>query len=288
MQQNRLSTNNYQLDSYSTLICAKYLKTETDFINIICVCKKFKETTEKLRFNPIPTKSLKLFPKIQTQYLYSEKDKKLKGINNYEIWYTVTYDQYLEFKKKEVKCHNITYTTDDIIKYGEKIPILVNSLAPGCFFDFYELPSITLPSSITSLGNDCFKQCSSLESIDLPSTIKSFGNSCFLNCIFLQSINLPPSLQSLGCACFYGCMSLKLIDIPSTITSLGDECFKYCRSLKLVNLQTTITSLGNCCFYGCSNLETINGVKKLKIGKYCFKECNKLINKPTNSSCVIS
>ncbi|KAL7712297.1 Leucine rich repeat containing protein BspA family protein [Entamoeba marina] len=99
--------NNKQLDSYSLLITSKYFKTPQDYINIICVNSKFKETTEKLRFNPIPIESLKLFPKIQTQYLYSENDVKIDGIDNYEIWYKVTYDQYLEFKKDNVEYHDV-------------------------------------------------------------------------------------------------------------------------------------------------------------------------------------
>ncbi|KAL7712155.1 F-box and FNIP repeat-containing protein [Entamoeba marina] len=90
-----------QLDSYSLLICSKYFKTTNDFINVMCVCKKFKETTEKLRFNPISITSLKLFPMIQTQYLYIPIDKIIEGIDNYEIWYTIDYEQYLKYKTKK-------------------------------------------------------------------------------------------------------------------------------------------------------------------------------------------
>ncbi|KAL7721461.1 Leucine rich repeat containing protein BspA family protein [Entamoeba marina] len=98
--------NNKQLDSYSVLIVSKYLLSSHDYINVICVCKKFQETTEKLRFNPIPIPSLKLFPKIQTQHIYNENDSKIEGIDNYEIWYKITYDQYLQFKKNNIKCYH--------------------------------------------------------------------------------------------------------------------------------------------------------------------------------------
>ncbi|KAL7714416.1 Leucine rich repeat protein bspa family [Entamoeba marina] len=151
-----------QLDSYSMLLCSKFLKILNDFINIICVCKKFQETTEKLRFNPISIKSLKLFPKIQTQHLYNEDDIKINGIDKYEIWYKVNYDDYLKCKEN-IKCHNVIYTREDRNRYENEIP-----------------------NEVTIISSDCFTYCSSLRSINLPSTLKSLGERCFMNCQLSQ------------------------------------------------------------------------------------------------------
>ena len=50
-----------QLDVFSMQIVANYLKKETDFENIIQVCKKFEFLLDRMRINPIQiTKSNKL------------------------------------------------------------------------------------------------------------------------------------------------------------------------------------------------------------------------------------
>ncbi|KAL7719710.1 Leucine rich repeat containing protein BspA family protein [Entamoeba marina] len=97
--QHTLHTSKNTLDSYSLLIVSKYFESKEDFMNVICVNSKFKQTTEKLRYNPISIISLKLFPKIQTQYLYDENDMKIKGITNYEIWYKIDYEKIFKFKQ---------------------------------------------------------------------------------------------------------------------------------------------------------------------------------------------
>ncbi|KAL7721445.1 Leucine rich repeat containing protein BspA family protein [Entamoeba marina] len=269
-----------QLDSYSMLIVSKYLKTKEDFINSICVCNKFKKkkTTEKLRFNPIPITSLKLFPNIQTQYLYNNNDIKIDGIDNYEICYTVTYDQYLKFKEENIKYHNVVYTHDNRLDYGDNIPEGATIIGQSCFYDCLLLEIVNLPLSLTSLSDRCFCNCSSLKSITLPSSLLSLSDICFCNCSSLKSINLSSKLTSLGNNCFYGCSSLKLINFSSRLTMLSSGCFLYCISLTSINIPSSIISLGDSCFKCCTSLEEINGMENLKIGYKCFYKCNKLKN----------
>ncbi|KAL7718469.1 Leucine rich repeat containing protein BspA family protein [Entamoeba marina] len=243
-----------KLDSYSMLIVSKYLKTKNDFINLICVCKKFKETTEKLRFNPISIKSLKLFPNIQTQYLYNEDDIKIEGIDNYEISYRVNYDQ---------------------LDYDNNIPegaTIIDDIFFVCDYDI--------------VGNMEFYEIQLI----IPITIKELGYACFSNCFLLTSNTLPSSLTSLGNDCFYGCSLLKSINLPSRLISLSSRCFSYCSSLISINIPSTVTSLGDRCFKCCSCLKKINGMENLKIRYKCFYKCDKLKNNPTNSNyhCVIS
>ena len=91
-----------QLDSYSILIVANYLKKKEDYLNIIQVCKKFKKTLKKFRYNPIPVTNIKLFPLIQTQYLYSENEKFIPEVKLYKICYPISYSEYLEYQQKEI------------------------------------------------------------------------------------------------------------------------------------------------------------------------------------------
>ncbi|KAL7717255.1 Leucine rich repeat protein [Entamoeba marina] len=225
------NNNTKQLDSYSALISSKYFETSQDYINLICVNSKFKETTEKLRFNPIPIKSLKLFPKIQTQYLYSDQDTKIEGIDDYEIWYKVNYDQYLKYKQDNIKFKYIVYTRKNRFQYGDTIPEQVNILGLKCFSS----------SSVISQNASKIKEidiptkfCHSLQSITLPPTLTSLGNYCFCNCFSLKTIILPPTIKSLSGGCFSGCSSLTSINLPSSLTQFGKGCFFKCDQLKKI------------------------------------------------------
>ncbi|KAL7714421.1 hypothetical protein QTN25_008077 [Entamoeba marina] len=283
MQQNLISSSNKQLDSYSVLISSKYFRTEQDFINLICVNSKFKETTEKLRFNPIPIKSTKLFPKIQTQYLYDKNDTKMEGIDNYEIWYTINYDEYLKYKENNIIFHNIIYTEDNMEQYGKEIPNVVTILGDKCFNNCKSLTSITLPSSLTSLEITLpskilfvFLNCESLTSINLPSTLQTLGN-WFMNCPNLKLINLPSILSSISIDFFINRSKLTYIDIPTTITSLDDNCFSICESLQSIILPSSIKSLGIGCFSGCKSLKSIELPSTIKcISSSCFDRCTSL------------
>ncbi|KAL7718075.1 Leucine rich repeat protein bspa family [Entamoeba marina] len=280
--------NNKQLDSYSVLITSKYLMKMNDFINLICVCKKFKETTEKLRFNPIPITSLKLFPKIQTQYVYDECDAIIEEIDNYEIWYKLDYNKYLECKIDNIKFHNVIYTHDNRLKYGDKIPNEINILGECCYGckDIYleddssNIKEIIIPTSIVSLSKFCFSNCDKLISIKLPTSLTSMGYGCFSDCWSLTSIILPPLLKTLKNWSFSDCSSLQSINLSSTLTSMGDGCFLGCEKLTSINLPTTLTSISYSCFSGCISLTLINLPSSIKeFGVSCFTGCDKLHGK---------
>ncbi|KAL7714308.1 Leucine rich repeat containing protein BspA family protein [Entamoeba marina] len=257
--------NKKQLDSYSILICSKYFTKEQDFINIICVNSKFQETTEKLRFNPIPIKSLTLFPKIQTQYLYDESDMKIVGVDNYEILYEVNYDQCFKFKGDNIKYRHVIYTCDNRLKYGDTIPINITDLGDNCFSDCASLLSINLSTTITKLGHRSFNNCTSLISITLPSTITSLNYYCFENCSSLTSIDLPPTLTELSYGCFTNCRSLKFVNLPPKLNILRDWCFMRCSSLTSIDLPSSLKEFGESCFYDCSQLKRI-----ISVPKHCF------------------
>ena len=54
------------------MIVGKYLMEECDYINLVKVCKKYKELLLMYKFNPIS--NCDLFPNIQTQHFYSYAD----------------------------------------------------------------------------------------------------------------------------------------------------------------------------------------------------------------------
>ncbi|KAL7714050.1 Leucine rich repeat containing protein BspA family protein [Entamoeba marina] len=240
MQPNHLAYNKNTLDTYSLLIVSKYFKKEQDYINVICVCKKFKETTEKLRYNPIPITSLKLFPKIQTQYLYYEYEKMIDGIDNYEIWYEVDYSKYLDYEHDNIKCRYVKFTSKNKQEYGPYIPEGVTMLAEYGFTGSFDRSpdTVTIPNYVTSIGKGCFFGCSELKSIQLPNNLTILNDSCFSDCCSLKTINIESKIQSIGNDCFNNCSQLQTITIPSSVTKIGIDCFVKCESLTNLQLNT--------------------------------------------------
>ncbi|KAL7712931.1 hypothetical protein QTN25_009415 [Entamoeba marina] len=265
--------NNKQLDSYSLLIVSKYFESTQDYINIICVCKKFKETTEKLRYNPIPITSLKLFPKIQTQYLYTKSDIKIEGIDSYEKWYEVNYDELFNTQEENTKYHHIICTSSVREYYGDTIPKEVNILGDFCF-DSANIRTITIPNQVTSLRKCCFCVCSELTNVVLSSHLTSINYYCFGYCYSIASITLPQSLVSIHNFAFTCCSSLKAIEIPDSVTEVGIGVFQKCQSLQSIKLPSSLVKLNNFTFSECQSLKDITLPTDLTyIGEYCFCGC---------------
>ncbi|KAL7720711.1 hypothetical protein QTN25_001935 [Entamoeba marina] len=278
MHRNSSLANCKRLDSYSMLICSKYLKKEDDYINIICVCKKFKETTEKLRYNPIPINSLKLFPKIQTQYLYSSYDVKITGMHKYKVNYDANYNEYLNYKKVGIKCQHIKYTQENRWKYGDNIPNEVNILDTNCY-NSLKIKAITIPNGITSIRDNCFEMCK-LTNVVLPIKLTKINDYCFRSCFSLISITIPSLIQSIGNGCFWGCHSLQAIEIPQSTTRLGCCCFSHCIRIATITLPSSLKHIGKECFSYCRILTSVQGNIRLKIDDTWFEHCDKLKTKP--------
>ncbi|KAL7717779.1 Leucine rich repeat containing protein BspA family protein [Entamoeba marina] len=225
-----------QVDSYLMLIMSKYFITSQNFINITCVNSKFKETTKKLRFNPIQIKSLKLFPTIQTRYWYNENDTKIEGIDDYELLYEIDCDENLKYKENNIKCHVVVFTENNRKKYGNHIHGGITVLGKR----------FILPLSLTSLCNECFHWCEALTSI---------GIGCFSNCISLKPITIPSSITTLSDECFSECLSLTSINLPSPLKELGKYCFMDCINLELI-LGVEKLRIGLGCFDGCGKLRS--------------------------------
>ncbi|KAL7717901.1 hypothetical protein QTN25_004604 [Entamoeba marina] len=267
------SINSKQIDSYSMLIISKYFNSKEDYINVICVNSKFKETTEKLRYNPIPTKSLKLFPNIQTQYLYNEDDIKINGIDLYKVLYDIECYAYLNIQRNNEEYCNIKFSQQSIHQGGYIIPDYVKKIVPKCFFGC-GIKTMRMPSLITSIPDNCFEDCYYLTDIELPKNLLTLGNHCFMNCKRLRSINIPSIVQSFGSNCFSCCYDLSVINIPNSLTYIGSYCFYQCRSIQSIVIPTTINVLEAYTFYNCKSLTSIELPTSLNIIKEnCFYLC---------------
>ncbi|KAL7717572.1 Leucine rich repeat containing protein BspA family protein [Entamoeba marina] len=298
------SSNVHTLDSYSILIVSKYFQTANDYLNIICVCKKFKETTEKLRYNPISITSLKLFPKLETHCLYSKNEDQIQDerIVKYELWYPVNFKECLIINDTNVIYHHICYTRKNGIEYYEStvpegiteigkefyslkqireisIPTSVNKLGSSCCFQCSLLTSITIPPSIQKIPSNCFQSCYNLRKIELPNSITSLGISSFYECKSLTSVTIPLAVQSIPSKCFENCYSLQSVKLPNDLTSFDDYCFYKCYSLTHIIIPTLIQSIPCGCFQHCSRLKSVELPNSLtSLVECCFESCKSLTN----------
>ncbi|BFU24699.1 Leucine rich repeats (6 copies), putative [Entamoeba histolytica] len=198
-----------QLGYNEIMIVSKYFEDINDFINLEIGIKRFRGNMERFHFNPIPLNeySRKLFPNIETFHIYNEKDEVFKDgkIFKYVIWYKVNYSRYLEENEETNECKNIEYTKYDREKYGNTIPIEVNSLGDYCFYLCNDIQEINIPTNVSKIGNGCFYGCSSLTTINIPTSVSKIGYSCFEECKSLTSIEIPSTITSFGNGCFYQC-----------------------------------------------------------------------------------
>ncbi|KAL7714341.1 Leucine rich repeat containing protein BspA family protein [Entamoeba marina] len=294
-----------QLDSYSMMITSKYFETPQDYINMICVNSKFKETLDKFHFNPISVEDTKLFPGMETQHLYNKGDIIIYNMHHYIIWYEVIYT------KNMINNNNYTYknaritdafigseitkvvipnniqeiATCSLIYSKQKqitsiiIPTNVKRIGGHCFTDLPNLKSVTIPSSVYYMGDDCFNKCENLTTIitDAKYFIPniSYGISTIMKKQNVQCKNIEYVFSD-----FYKknplLKKVTSFSFPSEVKSIGNYLFFNKTDLTSITFPA-LTSFGNYSFSGCYNLPTITlPTTLIKIGEFCFYLCTSL------------
>ncbi|GAB1221156.1 hypothetical protein ENUP19_0068G0007 [Entamoeba nuttalli] len=270
---------------------------------------------ERFHFNPIPLNQYSriLFPNIETFHIYNKEDEIFEDGRIFKqiIWYKVDYSKYLEEKKAMNEYKNIEYTEEDRKKYGNTIPIEVNSVGEYCFYWCDDIQEIEIPTNVSKIGDGCFRGCSSLTSIEILTNISKIGNECFEYCISLESINIEDIKYISEERIFMNESvlisikipeNLKIINgkniekkdinefiIPSSIIKIENGCFKSCSSLTSIEIPSSVTEIGKYCFSGCSSLTMIDIPSSVrKIGEGCFEYCTSLssINIPTSITSI--
>ncbi|KAL7719257.1 Leucine rich repeat containing protein BspA family protein [Entamoeba marina] len=212
------------------MIVSKFFESDLDFINVVCVCKKFSELIDMFHYNPIPVKLINIynvFHKIDTQYLYSPNDVPLRYVKNLFYYYKVDYTDYLKKNGKNVKFNCVYLSRSDSMgTHLQKFPEVVTRLGDQCFFG--------IKSSLIK------------KELVIPSQIKSFGVSTFASCSMV-SISFSTQIHVIPDCCFSSCFALKSIDL-SHIQSIGDRAFADCQSLTSVTISTSLKNIAPTAF----------------------------------------
>ena len=164
-------------------------------------------------------------------------------------------------------------------------------------FDYYNLTSITIPSSVIELGNGfaagAFDYCyytadiyiesiewwlnygaegiarnndqitylyiggELLTDLEISSLVKSIPDRAFLNCRAIASVTLEDGITEIGLRAFYGCRNLTSIDIPESVLKIGAYAFGYCSNLTSITIPRGVATMGSYAFSGCSSLSSI-------------------------------
>ncbi|MBQ7499976.1 MAG: leucine-rich repeat protein [Clostridia bacterium] len=169
------------------------------------------------------------------------------------------------------------------------------------FYIYYNLESVTLPSTVASIGVRAFSSCmrlvsfdipesglvsigqqaftgsSSLASIDLPETLETLGAQAFNGCTSLGSIVIPDSVTALSNGLFYGCTALTSVTIPDTLETIEYGGFIYCSSLAHIDLPDGLKTIDQAAFENCTALESIEIPESVDtLGSDCFHGCTSL------------
>ena len=103
----------------------------------------------------------------------------------------------------------------------------MKAIGNGAFNDFYNLMSVSLPSSLTSIGERSFHYCPALTTIEIPSNVTEIKLYAFTH-TGLTSIDIPASVTAIGMFAFMDCSNLSSVTVRATTPpKLGWDVFDY-------------------------------------------------------------
>ena len=295
---------------YVTIV-GKYFESAKDFINLMKVCKLYKDILLVYHFNPISDTSL--FENLETQYLYSELDVPMPNINHVHFepvsYDTFRYgviratDKYKNIFVRPEYFHLINTDRTDLVYKAlrfnsycktveetdcDEIIIVPNSILyiDRYYFSKFNMEQIIIPNSVQYIGSNCFYGCENLIEITIPEGITRLESHLFSNCYNLTSVKLPKHLKEIGKSVFSECTSIESILIPESVTRISSGAFSNCKNLTLLDLSNVkIHKISKFMCCKCKNLKTVilpNTIKK--ISKYGFSGCSDLNSINLNSN----
>ncbi len=125
---------------------------------------------------------------------------------------------------------------DDKILQSIKLPLKMETLPEGLFYNCRSLEYVTLPKNLRVLSQSVFEGCVSLWRVYLPETLTRIESRAFYACRDLEKIFLPPNLEYIGSDAFCGCVKLLKIYLPANIQYIANDAFDECFSLNRIDV----------------------------------------------------
>lgn len=291
--------NDHRLALNTLISVAKYMKGESDFINLIKVRKMYSRLLCMFKYNPID--NVEIFPNVQTRHYYtSEGRERYLGYNSNldVIWYDVDYNNVGEYPDSTV-LKKVTMTSFPDLCNAEvyKVPDIVTDIKKGLFSNvgmnlkyidlnnvkvigeeaFYRsgIEGIVIPYGVKVIPDNCFFSCSSLKYADLPEGVIEIGNGAFSRCNSLQMTRLPSTIKKIGKQAFYECSLITIDVIPNDVYEIGESAFECC-SLVNCNIPITLKHLTKNAFKDTGMKFVVIPFGVSTIDEFCFSCCKNL------------
>ena len=251
----RIKLYKYRLDCQTIMIASRFFNSIDDFINLELCSKRFRLNTERFFYNPISLtqSTIGLFPNIQTLHIYSKRDKLLQcqRIIKYVIWYSITYEEYLKFKKNEnIIFKKIVFENKNENEKRITIPNQIHKLSNKSFSKYSKVEWLLLHHKDLKISHNCFDNCFCLTNLTLPKEWKLKGNKIFNFQPNLISFEIPKKLKVIN-GQFIEIQKLTKFEIPSEVSKIENYCFKNCIDLKELKIYSKYITFGKHSFYKC-------------------------------------
>jgi len=139
---------------------------------------------------------------------------------------------------------------------------------------FYNLQTLTLPSTLMYIGDQAFYNCYNLQNVTFPAGLKGMGFDAFGDCGSMTQVVLPDSVMMIGGGAFFRCTELTDLTLPAGLVTLGEGAFEECRKLTNVTMPQTpnLTEVGEDVFTLCHGLTDISFYTGTVIsdGMFCY------------------
>lgn len=240
------------MDIHSVFIVSKYLMSESDYVNLIKVSRKYKDLLMFFRYNPISDTTL--FPMIQTQHFYKRDDTRyrISDMTHYIHWYEADQNEWMArshldtYKSVTLQNHEFTKPLGENNNDNNIIDNTIGNIIGRMCAWTCPLPIVKgvciVPEGITKLGSSCFACCKGLTRVELPSTLREIGESAFEE------------------------TSIDKIIIPEGVTSIGKDCFNQCIFLEKIVFPRTLKKIGKCCVINCGTELNVKISRDCKVG----------------------
>lgn len=159
----------------------------------------------------------------------------------------------------------------------------INEIGEGCFWNFYNMKTVSLPDTLVKINKDAFIGCEEIKKVEIPDSVIEIGEDCFSGCEKLNNVKLPKNLTSLPRAVFSFCKKLEKIDFPQNLKTIGAYAFSDCNSLTKITIPDSVTKIKTGAFSDCKKLTTITLGKSIqKVSPKFIKDSisvKKIVNK---------
>ena len=164
------------------------------------------------------------------------------------------------------------------------LPSSLKEIGVSAFWDCHNLSSVSIPDGVEVIENGAFSFCSELSSVSLPKNLKKIGSSCFWGCSKLTHLTIPEGVTEISMRALSGMDGLQSISLPSTLDVIRSSAFKECTSLKTIQIPYSVDTIGYTAFEGCTALTQAPDLPATTLAYYCyygmFKDCTSLMSAP--------